>query len=271
MVTGNSAERGGGAFLVGSPVLSGVVFEGNDARWGGAVYSAPGAGGLIDNCSFSNNEADYGGAVFLAPPANTQEMLVVSSSRFEANSAIEGGGLYSVMASFDITDTDFIDNSASGSGGGARLVEATMSTFDGTTFEGNDAGLNGGAASVVGESELVVLGSEIVRNDAATFGGGLEVCSTSSLSVGSSALWGNTPAAIEGDWADLGDNNFSAPPLCAADLAAPFGMLTSADIMQFLALYRARDLSVDFAAPYGQLTFADMMEFVRMYRSGCAN
>ncbi len=41
--------------------------------------------------------------------------------------------------------------------------------------------------------------------------------------------------------------------------------------MQFLALYRARDLSVDFAAPYGQLTFADMMEFVRMYRSGCAN
>ena len=56
---------------------------------------------------------------------------------------------------------------------------------------------------------------------------------------------------------------------CAADLAAPFGVLDVSDISAFLALFGANDPAVDFAEPYGVLTLDDVLLFLTLYTQGC--
>ncbi len=269
VVTDNEAERGGGAFLAGSPMLTGVRFEANEARWGGAVFAAPGAEVLLETCEFIGNRAELGGAAFLSPPVTDDGYTVIGASHFEANSADEGGAVYSAMGGFGVSGSSFVDNDASGLGGAFRLVETPASSISGSEFKNNSSGLGGGAVSLGEGSDLLVTGSTFSENSAVAFGGGLENESGSFLSVEASVLWGNTPEAIDGVWNDLGGNSFTRPPLCEADLAAPFGSLTSADVMAWYALFVSRDASIDFAAPFGVVTFADASAFINMYLTGC--
>ncbi len=54
-----------------------------------------------------------------------------------------------------------------------------------------------------------------------------------------------------------------------ADLAAPFGQLTFADISAFLAAFTGQDPAADLAAPAGQWTFADISAFLAAFSAGC--
>ncbi len=54
-----------------------------------------------------------------------------------------------------------------------------------------------------------------------------------------------------------------------ADLAAPFGQLTFADISAFLAAFSTSDPAADLAAPQGQFTFADISAFLGAFSAGC--
>lgn len=56
---------------------------------------------------------------------------------------------------------------------------------------------------------------------------------------------------------------------CAADLAAPFGELTFADISAFLVAFTNQDRAADLAAPFGQYTFADISAFLAAFSAGC--
>jgi choice-of-anchor B domain-containing protein len=56
---------------------------------------------------------------------------------------------------------------------------------------------------------------------------------------------------------------------CVADLAAPFGELTFADISTFLAAFANQDRVADLAAPFGQYTFADISAFLAAFSAGC--
>ncbi len=58
-------------------------------------------------------------------------------------------------------------------------------------------------------------------------------------------------------------------PCNAADLAAPFGQLTFADISTFLAAFTTSNPVADLAAPFGSFTFADISAFLAAFAGGC--
>ncbi|MAY74384.1 MAG: hypothetical protein CMJ31_06595 [Phycisphaerae bacterium] len=55
----------------------------------------------------------------------------------------------------------------------------------------------------------------------------------------------------------------------AADLAAPFGELDIADVVEFLRAFGAGDPAADLAAPTGEFDIADVVEFLRLFGAGC--
>ncbi len=87
----------------------------------------------------------------------------------------------------------------------------------------------------------------------------------SSVYVGSSVFSGFIDGsflyAFAAGTADTGCN--------PADLAAPFGQLTFADISAFLAAFTGQDPAADLAAPAGQWTFADISAFLAAFSAGC--
>lgn len=58
-------------------------------------------------------------------------------------------------------------------------------------------------------------------------------------------------------------------PCNAADLAAPLGQLTFADISAFLAAFSGQNPDADLAAPSGAFTFADISAFLAAFSAGC--
>ncbi len=58
-------------------------------------------------------------------------------------------------------------------------------------------------------------------------------------------------------------------PCSPADLAAPFGSLTFADISAFLTAFSTQDPAADLAAPAGAFTFADISAFLGAFSDGC--
>ena len=58
-------------------------------------------------------------------------------------------------------------------------------------------------------------------------------------------------------------------PCLAADLAAPFGTLDIADVVEFLRAFGAGDPAADFAAPFGEFDIADVVDFLNQFGIGC--
>lgn len=63
---GSDSDSGGGAFLDGGGFVgTDVTFDGNTARYGGAIVATNGAVLTFTSSTFSANEATYGGAIYL--------------------------------------------------------------------------------------------------------------------------------------------------------------------------------------------------------------
>ncbi len=58
-------------------------------------------------------------------------------------------------------------------------------------------------------------------------------------------------------------------PVCAADLAEPFGTLNFFDLAAFLGLYEAQEPGADLALPAGVWNFFDVAAFLGVYNAGC--
>jgi len=56
---------------------------------------------------------------------------------------------------------------------------------------------------------------------------------------------------------------------CAADLAAPFGVLNIFDIQSYIGLYNTQDPAADLAAPFGVLNIFDIQSYIGLYNQGC--
>ena len=127
---GNGAGMKGGAAIIsggGQATFDGVTFSGNEAKIekseNGTVSSAGGALMIlgdadkvtIEDTVFSGNKATTGrgGAIAI----DGAESTTVTNSTFSGNTAVEGGavGLWGGKVTF--TDTDFVDNTATGWGG----------------------------------------------------------------------------------------------------------------------------------------------------------
>ena len=139
----NSARHYGGAVEIWNSTFTLIrnVFHGNSAGdiGGGIVMLNANATNFLNN-NFSENTAQKGGGI----AASDCEMKV-DEILLESNNASIGGGLYAdKLQQFQLSGSvNFIDNSATESGGGAYVSRSVVSIEQMTSFIGNSA-LNGG-------------------------------------------------------------------------------------------------------------------------------
>ncbi len=191
-VISNTAQLdGGGVSIARTLILSNTAFISNTAGIdGGGVYALGNT--LITNGRFERNQSvgESGGGLYVSGT------LALNGTQFISNSALyDGGGAYVIgtatldggifrnnqctlplcegggVYAFDrllVTNTQFISNTANGSGGGAYTDDAAV--LNGAWFERNQGSGNGGGLYVL--QTLTLTGTEFISNTANGSGGG---------------------------------------------------------------------------------------------------
>lgn len=195
LTSGGGIYRGGGAFTDrGSCSITNTMIKNNHAASGGGIYCRD-ESIIIDTCEFNSNTASSeGGAIshrgsnliisnsLFRENISTQgnggginifagEVIDISSTVFEGNSALYGGALY-LNHTANITNTDFIKNNAEN--GGAMYLRDTL-TMDKVDFRENIATSNGGGmvnfGGIVTANQVSFSGNRIEGEDVGEGGG----------------------------------------------------------------------------------------------------
>ncbi|WP_405264516.1 Ig-like domain repeat protein [Methanobrevibacter sp.] len=139
-----------------------TLFEGNVAKFGGAIY-AKSFNLEIDNCTFEDNKANGiddvllgGGAIVVCPGYFDVD---IKDSLFSGNSAENKGGaiVLNVIGEGTIDNCTFKSNSA-GEGGAVYIKSSDLITISNSRFEANAAS-NGSA--ILNDGELVLSNNTI--------------------------------------------------------------------------------------------------------------
>lgn len=197
-----------------SPTLRNMLFAGNVASQGGAIYHRGNTGGVssprLQRVEFRNNHAtSYGGGIYTNGSEAGNAHPELHEVRLIGNRAgSHGGALFidaeSGNASPQVSQSQFSGNHASY--GGAVYADASdngtgHASFRNVTFHGNTAGTDGGAiynyASNSGNSWMSISFSTFSGNSAGRGGAIANYGSTGNPAatgqgVFSSILWGNT-------------------------------------------------------------------------------
>jgi len=176
IIEGNRAKKdGGGIYVWGTLEMNGGTIKGNKASdEGGGIY-VEGTGRLdIDGVTISENSSeDDGGGLRVDlrqadnPDGTMKNCLVTNNKSTES----DGGGLSLEAESkmLEVTDTDFIGNTASDEGG-AINVDGGKLQMTGGRITGSTAA-DGGA--IMNDGQIVVLiGVEISGNKSTKYNGG---------------------------------------------------------------------------------------------------
>ncbi|MBI4761641.1 MAG: choice-of-anchor Q domain-containing protein [Chloroflexota bacterium] len=205
----NYSGRGGGLFSQrSSPILTNVVFEGNQALatgGGGANFqnlqaTDPYINPVLTNVSFINNTATGGGGMFLGTSSGS-----LTNVTFSGNVANRrGGGLLLEFSSAVLTNVTFYNNTSNNNladpkGGGGMMVIASSPTLNHVTFSGNTSsanGVDGGAIRVAKDPAGSTVSNPVIRN--AIFWGnnstGITSDGTGSITIHDSIVQGGCPA-----------------------------------------------------------------------------
>lgn len=167
---GNSAARNGGAVLAtgGSVVVKGGArFESNLALAGGALHCSgvtgtAGSGLVTDDSGQACSVTD---AEFISNSAAR-----ASESDVESYAELDGGGAVAFLhANVAVTNSVFIGNHATLSGGALFGGNASDVTLQGCTFENNTSSRYGGAIMA---SSMTLEGGTLLANNVAAYLGG---------------------------------------------------------------------------------------------------
>jgi len=174
VITGNSADNGGGVCGCAGEIRENVISANNAALDGGGLYAC---GGIIENNVISANSAGGGGGLYSCSG-------VVRGNIITGNWAGNGGGLASCRGL--IEGNTIADNYASRGGGGLAYCRGTIR---GNVIRGNSAWTSGGGLSMCGG---VIQNNVIIDNHVyhtGIGGGGLASCSgiENNLIAGNSA------------------------------------------------------------------------------------
>ena len=177
------SNNGGAIYNVGKLTIINSTISNNKAKEGGAIFTndalAKGASIIIENTIFEDNVATGnenfgGGAIFTQQIAE----FTITNATFKNNKAqtkSSGGAIFisHSTANIQITDSEFISNSAAGQtdvGGGAIYMAGTSNyerkgtlTISNTLFDSNTAGYDGGAI-YVRATTLNIANSVLINN-----------------------------------------------------------------------------------------------------------
>jgi predicted lipoprotein with Yx(FWY)xxD motif len=238
---GTVNPHGGGVRndLGGTLSVSGCTFYDDQASWGGAIDNADanGTGTLLVSAStFRSDGAAHGGAInnhgkaFVSSSVFTSDRstnggaidngdggsLVVASSSFSANSALDDGGAidnadHFGKGSLEVSRSTFRSNRAHDGGAIANADNSGAGTLavEGSKFLANKSGNDGGAidnADPVGHGTVSVSAS-LLSGGTAGGGGGAIANGVGSVSVSTSTLSGN-----QAQYAGALDNHYDYQP-----------------------------------------------------------
>jgi parallel beta-helix repeat protein len=220
---GNSAvHRGGGAYCGANSSVAfvGCTFSGNSAAAGsgGGMCFEDNSDVTVTDCMVSDNSnagilvlSSGTAAVFTdcfiyynpqgGMRCTNRGHVTVTNCRFRGNGEFgsRGGGIFLAFdGSAAVTDTWFVENSAS-SGGGMVLSSGSSATLTNCQFRRNAANSNGGALQLSsnGDASSVTLTGCKIFSNSAKYGGGIHLEGSSYLSADTTEFAGNT-ASIEG-------------------------------------------------------------------------
>lgn len=173
---GNSAKFGGAVALMnqieiafakndGTTLSEGNVYKSNTGASGGAIYVE---GSVLTSKGdvFTKNKAtDKGGAVYV----NNKGALFVENGRFEENSAVRGGAITNDNGSpLIVHNSVFSKNTASEYGGALFHGNGQFEVYD-SEFTNNTSTLSGGA--LYNQGNLTVRGTTTFAGNTAQYGG----------------------------------------------------------------------------------------------------
>ena len=168
----NTAQTGGGIFLLGEIRLNAGRFRDNQAANGGGIYSK----GTLrpEGCEFTGNRADKGGG---AVCQGADSSLEAKNSVFDGNAGEESGGAF-YMESGDKTYALFQACSVTGNtaetGGGIYTAGKGTLVLEESVMSGNHADAQGGAIYTAKSGlKLILMGVDIRNNIAVKEGGGI--------------------------------------------------------------------------------------------------
>lgn len=281
---GNLANGAGGAVLSFLDTGGGDSMEYIDSRFVDNECSSSTVaifGGSVDivNCEFLGNTtlragdgARNGGALrFRTSPGGQRSFGRVFNSVFDGNSAEQGGAIVVGTATVEITNSTFVNNSASIGSAVRGSESSTNVTISNNVFaaNGSDAvSLTGGGTrftrfnlfdndeSASGVFEDNLLSTNPLFVDASNGDYSLQAASPA-IDAGNSDLYGfgpfadlagnlrgqddlstpDTGAARTGPVIDMGAFEFNATAACPADLAAPFGIVNFFDLVEYINLF----------------------------------
>ena len=181
LVASNRAQTGGGIFSNGvvSAELTlrdtSTVSNNVSTQQGGGIFNIaqPGGSGVLtlaDDSQVVGNQAQgNGGGVF-----NVGTLVAADRSRVEANTAVDGAGLYNwgfhpgVSATLQ-DEAEILHNTASDGGGGVAQViqfpgSASLTLRDTSSIHDNTANFGGGIANGFGGVVSVLPGASVTSN-----------------------------------------------------------------------------------------------------------
>lgn len=167
---GSNDAGGGGAYIWGYNadtvcMVTDCQFIGNRLPTGKDGAGTYAQNAVFLRCSFTGNEADAGGG------ARAQNNVLFDHCTFTGNTASDAGGAIRLSTgSATAINSKFVDNSASGSGGGVFMARGTVKNCE---FINNTSVGNGGG--IFANNNAVIENTGFIGNSSATDGGGLYI------------------------------------------------------------------------------------------------
>ncbi|TRU55794.1 MAG: cadherin [Microcystis aeruginosa Ma_QC_C_20070823_S13] len=195
-------NSGGGMIIIdGSPILRNLIFENNNAFFGGGLLNDNGSNPTLTNIIFRNNSTSAGSGTGGAGIYNLNSNPIVTDVTFSNNVSNENGGaIYNNTSNTTLTNATFTSNTATANGG-AIFNTASNVTLNNATFTSNTSNLSavtgggGGAIYSIGGSST--LNNATFSSNTATSDGGA-IYNTSSTFTLKDGTFNNNTASSDG-------------------------------------------------------------------------
>ncbi len=191
VVSGNNAKRFGGGIYIdeGSAIIESSTIRANESvNVGGGLYMRSSSASITDSI-FENNQGASGGGLYVKDTSaevvltavtiegnegangggiyNKNSSITVQDSTFASNDATKGGAWFSYLnGDAEITNTIFVENTATAEGGAANIRSSSTVTFTDCTFDTNiadsDCDGSGGSGAIEIASSTVTLEDPII-------------------------------------------------------------------------------------------------------------
>ena len=215
------ADHGGGLYCeLSSPTISNVIFSGDSANLGGAIYCIQNSNPILIEVTIHNNSAEKGGGIYCESASPLLENVVIT----ENTAGAHGGGFYCSDNSNSVLDRVIISDNIAASRGGGLYCSASSPLLTNVIISG-DSARYGGGIYCANSSQPLLVGETFTGNSASSRGGGINSTQYSSPKIINTILWNDSPeeirdsmgpinilySNIQGGW--VGEGNIDADPL----------------------------------------------------------